>query len=57
MGLALNRRTFIGGSTVAAGGLAVGMWLPLSGRAQSSAVAAVPDEVNAWVVIKPDDTV
>ena len=57
MGLALDRRTFIGGSTVAAGGLAVGMWLPLSGRAQSPAVAAVPDEVNAWVVIKPDDTV
>ena len=57
MGLTLNRRTFIGGSTVAAGGLAVGMWLPLSGRAQSPAVAAVPDEVNAWVVIKPDDTV
>src|SRR6186713_1633539 len=57
MGLSLDRRTFIGGSTVAAGGLAVGMWLPLSGRAQSSAVAAVPDEVNAWVVIKPDDTV
>jgi isoquinoline 1-oxidoreductase beta subunit len=57
MELTLNRRTFIGGSTVAAGGLAVGMWLPLSGRAQSPAVAAVPDEVNAWVVIKPDDTV
>ena len=57
MGFALDRRTFIGGSTVAAGGLAVGMWLPLSGRAQSPAVAAVPDEVNAWVVIKPDDTV
>ena len=57
MGLALDRRTFIGGSTVAAGGLAIGLWLPLSGRAQSLAVAAVPDEVNAWVVIKPDDTV
>jgi isoquinoline 1-oxidoreductase subunit beta len=57
MGLALDRRTFIGGATVAAGGLAVGMWLPLSSRAQSPAVAAVPDEVNAWVVIKPDDTV
>jgi isoquinoline 1-oxidoreductase beta subunit len=57
MGFALDRRTFIGGSTVAAGGLAIGMWLPLTGRAQSPAVAAVPDEVNAWVVIKPDDTV
>jgi len=57
MGLSLDRRTFIGGSAVAAGGLAVGMWLPLTGRAQSPAVAAFPDEVNAWVVIKPDDTV
>jgi hypothetical protein len=40
MGLALDRRTFIGGSTVAAGGLAVGLWLPLAGRAQSPAAAA-----------------
>jgi len=58
MGLALDRRTFIGGSTVAAGGLAIGLWLPLAGRAQSpAAAAALPDEINAWVVIKPDDTV
>ena len=57
MKLALDRRTFIGGSAVAAGGLAVGVWLPLSGRAQAQAAAAFPDEVNAWVVIKPDDTV
>ena len=54
----LTRRTLIGGAAVAAGGLAVGIALPLAGRAQSAGnPAAAPDEVNAWVVIKPDDTV
>ena len=54
----LTRRTLIGGAAVAAGGLAVGIALPLAGRAQSAGKpAAAPDEVNAWVVIKPDDTV
>jgi isoquinoline 1-oxidoreductase beta subunit len=56
MGTILTRRTFIGGSAVAAGGLAVGIYLPVAGRAQSRPAAA-PDEVNAWVVIKPDDSV
>lgn len=56
MGTILTRRTFIGGSAVAAGGLAVGVYLPLAGRAQSRPATA-PDEVNAWVVIKPDDSV
>jgi isoquinoline 1-oxidoreductase beta subunit len=53
----LTRRTFIGGSAVAAGGLAVGIYLPRYGKAQAAAAATAPDEVNAWVVIKPDDTV
>ncbi|MFL6664498.1 MAG: molybdopterin cofactor-binding domain-containing protein [Rhizobacter sp.] len=54
----LTRRTLIGGAAVAAGGLAVGIALPFAGRAQSAGKpAAAPDEVNAWVVIKPDDTV
>src|SRR5947207_5679308 len=54
----LTRRTLIGGAAVAAGGLAVGIALPFAGRAQSAdKPAAAPDEVNAWVVIKPDDTV
>ncbi len=57
MSILLDRRSFLGGSTLAAGGLAVGIWLPLAGRAQAQTASAMPDEVNAWVVIKPDDTV
>ena len=57
MSILLDRRSFIGGSTLAAGGLAVGIWLPLAGRAEAQTAPAPPDEVNAWVVIKPDDTV
>ena len=57
MTFALDRRTFIGGSTVAAGGLAVGIWLPPAGPASAQASGAAPDEITAWVVIKPDDTV
>ena len=48
----LSRRTFIVGSAAAGGGLALGFNLP-SGVAQSANGGA---EVNAWVLIKPDDT-
>jgi isoquinoline 1-oxidoreductase beta subunit len=49
-----SRRSFIANSAAAAGGLALGFHVPFS----TSAVAqtATP-EINAWVVIKPDDTV
>ena len=50
-----SRRSFIVGSTAAAGGLALGVRLPFgsgSAEAQSSAGA----EIGAWVVVKPDDT-
>ncbi|MGZ5130364.1 MAG: molybdopterin cofactor-binding domain-containing protein, partial [Caldimonas sp.] len=57
MAIVLDRRSLIGGSAIAAGGLAVGLWLPRAGHAQAQAATALPDEVNAWVVIKPDDTV
>ncbi|MGZ5798709.1 MAG: molybdopterin cofactor-binding domain-containing protein [Caldimonas sp.] len=57
MALVLDRRSLIGGSAIAAGGLAIGLWLPRAGHAQAQAAPALPDEVNAWVVIKPDDTV
>ena len=52
----LNRRSFIvGSSTIAAGGLAIG--LPaLMQNAIAQTVAAVDPEVNVWVVVKPDDT-
>ncbi|HZN27462.1 MAG TPA: molybdopterin cofactor-binding domain-containing protein, partial [Burkholderiales bacterium] len=54
----LSRRKFILSSAAAGGGLAIGFSLPFgpaSSRAQAP-LAADP-EVNAWVVIKPDDTV
>jgi isoquinoline 1-oxidoreductase beta subunit len=51
-----SRRRFIVGSAAAGGGLALGLHLPLGiGTAAAQGVAAVP-EVNAWVVVNPDDT-
>src|SRR6185437_10689168 len=52
-------RSFVVGATAAAGGgLALGLNIPFGGSkaALAQAQAATP-EVNAWVVIKPDDTV
>ncbi len=40
----------------AAAGLTVGFYLPTGAMAQQPAPAATP-EINAWVVIRPDDTV
>ena len=48
----LNRREFVIGTTATGVGLSVGMALPLSAKA-----AQGTPEVNAWVVIDPDDTV
>ncbi len=48
----LSRRQFMISSAAAAGGLAVGFSLPTGARAQSAAGT----EVDAWVVIKPDDS-
>jgi len=48
----LSRRDFIVSS--AAGGLALGFNLPLGLRAQAQTAESA--EVNAWVMIKPDDT-
>ena len=53
MALAPTRRRFIGGTAAAAGALVVGFHVPRKGLAQTP----LPDEVNAWVVVKPDDTV
>jgi len=54
----LSRRNFIVGSTVAAGGgLALGFHLPLGTRSAAAQGAAdAGAEINAWVVVKPDDT-
>ena len=52
--LDISRRKFLVGSASAAGGLAVGFHVPFGTGA--AAAEAVP-EVNAWVVVKPDETV
>jgi isoquinoline 1-oxidoreductase beta subunit len=51
----LSRRAFITTSAAAAGGLTVGFHIPA--LAQQKAAATVNPEINAWVLIKPDDTV
>jgi isoquinoline 1-oxidoreductase beta subunit len=51
----LNRRSFVIGSAAAGAGLALGLKIPFGTtvvRAQDGS-----PEVNAWVVIRPDDTV
>jgi isoquinoline 1-oxidoreductase beta subunit len=56
-----NRRSFVVGSSAAGAGLALGFDLPLgprSARAQDVVRAADGSpEVDAWVVIRPDDTI
>ncbi len=51
----LSRRNFMITSAAAAGGLTVGFHIPA--LAQQKAAAAANPEINAWVLIKPDDTV
>ena len=48
---ALSRRTFLASTSAAAGGLMLSFHVPFA-NAQDAA-----PEVNAWVVVKPDDTV
>ena len=50
----INRRSFLVGSAAAGSGLALGFHLPLGSDA---AEAASGPEVNAWVVVQPDETV
>src|SRR3954470_15817279 len=55
----LDRRSFLAG-TAAFGGLSLGFRVPFGGGAAAAAVTApagTTPEVNAWVVIRPDDTV
>src|SRR5262245_36083208 len=50
-----DRRSFIVGTAAAGGGLALGLKIPFGAtvvRAQDGS-----PEINAWVVIRPDDTV
>ena len=50
-----TRRRFLGTSAAATGGLVVAFHIPLAGEAVAQTV--VSSEVNAWVVVKPDDTI
>jgi isoquinoline 1-oxidoreductase subunit beta len=51
----INRRSFILSTAAVGGGLALGLRLPF-GPEVVRAQGATP-EINAWVVIRPDDTV
>ena len=52
----LNRRAFVVGTAAAGAGLVLGLDIPFGGPAVVRAADGSP-EVNAWVVIRPDDTV
>jgi isoquinoline 1-oxidoreductase beta subunit len=52
----LNRRAFVIGTAATGIGLAVGLDLPFGGPGVVRAADGSP-EINAWVVIRPDDTV
>jgi isoquinoline 1-oxidoreductase beta subunit len=56
--LKTSRRGFLAGSAAAAGGFMLGFHIPFSAaEAASPATGAATPELNAWVVVKPDDTV
>ena len=56
-----SRRGFLKGSALAVGGLVVPFAIPFDAVAQGAASNASPQagapEINAWVVVKPDDTI
>ena len=52
----LNRRTFVIGTAAVGTGLALGLDIPFGGPTVARAADGSP-EVNAWVVVRPDDTV
>jgi isoquinoline 1-oxidoreductase beta subunit len=53
--LTLTRREFLIGTAAAGAGFSLGLYLPFASA--PAAAAELPPEVNAWVVIQPDDTV
>ncbi|MBL8701636.1 MAG: xanthine dehydrogenase family protein molybdopterin-binding subunit [Alphaproteobacteria bacterium] len=53
LALDVSRRGFLAGSAAVAGGFSLGFHIPMS---EAAAQGAAP-EVNAWVVIRPDDSV
>ena len=56
----LARRRFLGTSAAAAGSLVVGFQIPFGADVAAqgaTAQGAAKPEINAWVVVRPDDTV
>ena len=55
----VSRREFLIGTSAVGTGFSLGLFLPLTARAEvpGSKTPARGTEVNAWVVIEPDDTV
>ncbi len=52
----VNRRSFVIGSSAASAGLALGFHVPFDTDVAHADAVSSP-EVNAWVVVKPDETV
>ncbi len=52
-----SRRHFLVSSAVAGSGLALGLSFAPDAQAQSAYTTLTPNEINIWVVVKPDDTV
>lgn len=52
----ITRRGFVAGGAAVAGGLALGFHVPF-GIGKAHAQVGFPDEINAWVVVEPDETV
>jgi isoquinoline 1-oxidoreductase beta subunit len=52
----LNRRAFVIGTAAVGTGLALGLDIPFGGPSAVRAADGSP-EINAWVVVRPDDTV
>ncbi len=55
----ISRREFLINTTTVGAGFTLGLYLPLSSSVARAAeqTTSAPTEVNAWVVIEPDDTV
>ena len=53
----VSRRHFIQGSAATAGSLVVGFYVPFLNQANAQTVTSSTPEVNAWVVIQPNDQV
>ncbi|HEY6256891.1 MAG TPA: molybdopterin cofactor-binding domain-containing protein [Xanthobacteraceae bacterium] len=53
----LSRRSLLISAAAVGGALVLGFDLPAGGAAAGDAAAEIAPEINAWIVIRPDDTV